>query len=45
MIKKGKKKDYELDILEAKFEIAKFKWAEAGELKKIKKNVEKECTA
>jgi hypothetical protein len=44
MIKKGKKKDYELDILEAKFEIAKLKWAEAGELKEIKKNVEKECT-
>ena len=44
MIKKGKKRDYELDMLEAKFEIAKLKWAEAGEPKEIKKKVETECT-
>lgn len=45
MIKKGKKRDYELDMLEAKIEIANLKWADAGEQKEIKKEVDKKDAA
>ena len=39
MIKKGKKRDYELNVLDAKFEIARLKWAEPEETKDVKKKV------
>jgi hypothetical protein len=42
MIKKRKKRDYELNMLDANFEIAKLKWAETGEQKETKKKVGKQ---
>jgi hypothetical protein len=39
---KEKKRDYELEILEARFEIAKIRWEKAGETKESIKMIEKE---
>lgn len=36
-VKKEKKRDYDSEILDAKFEIAVLNWAKAEEIKEIKK--------
>lgn len=43
MVKKKKKHDYDLEMLEAKFEIAQLNWERAKETKEIIDKTKKEC--
>ena len=43
MMKKEEKHDYDLEILDARFEIAKLNWEKAGETKKIRKKTKGKC--